>query len=67
MLLKIQELWRRHLLRKAARSLSRTLAELRKVGRYVEDGDSGDVVLYRVIYNPYIDKLVFSYRAKDEL
>ena len=67
MLLKIQELWRKHLLRRAARNLSRTLAELRKVGRYVEDGDSGDVVLYRVIYNPYIDKLVFSYRAKDEL
>ena len=67
MLLKIQELWRRHLLRRAARNLSRTLDNLRKVGRYVEDGDSGDVVLYRVIYNPYIDKLVFSYRAKDEL
>ena len=67
MLLKIQELWRRHLLRKAARNLSRTLDNLRKVGRYVEDGDSGDVVLYRVIYNPYIDKLVFSYRAKNEL
>ena len=67
MLLKIQELWRRHLLRRAARNLSRTLDNLRKVGRYVEDGDSGDVVLYRVIYNPYLDKLVFSYRAKDEL
>lgn len=67
MLLRIQEKWRKHLLKKAARNISRTLDELRKVGREVEDPDSGDIILMRVLYNPYIDKLVFTYKEKNSL
>ena len=67
MLLRIQERWRKHLLRKAARNISHTLENLRKVGRGVEDPDSGDIVLKRVLYNPYIDKLVFTYEEKGSL
>jgi hypothetical protein len=67
MLLRIQEKWRKHLLKKAARNISRTLDELRKVGKGVEDPDSGDIILMRVLYNPYIDKLVFTYKEKSSL
>jgi hypothetical protein len=67
MLLRIQEKWRKHLLKKAARNISRTLDELRKVGKGVEDPDSGDIILMRVLYNPYIDKLVFTYKEKNSL
>lgn len=67
MLLRIQEKWRKHLLKKAARNISRTLADLRKVGREVEDPDSGEIVLKRVLYNPYIDKLIFTYEEKNSL
>lgn len=67
MLLRIQEKWRKHLLKKAARNISRTLEELRKVGKGVEDPDSGDIILMRVLYNPYIDKLVFTYKEKSSL
>lgn len=67
MLLRIQERWRKHLLKKAARNISRTLDELRKVGKGVEDPDSGDIILMRVLYNPYIDKLVFTYKEKSSL
>ena len=67
MLLRIQERWRKHLLRKAARNISHTLENLRKLGKGGEDPDSGDIVLKRVLYNPYIDKLIFTYEEKGSL